>query len=90
MKGSFESKEVIREIYVKTINNGAQRAQAFCPECGSPIYSGPVGEAAQQFIAIRVGLIIQKDQLKPKKQIWCRSSLDWAQDLSDVPKLETE
>ena len=89
-EGKFRIEKGNPKIYVKTIDNGAQRAQAFCPECGSPIYSGPVGEAAQQFISIRVGLIKQKDQLKPKKQIWCRSSLDWVQDLSDVPRLETE
>jgi hypothetical protein len=90
IEGTFQIERGNPKIYVKTIEDGAQRAQAFCPECGSPIYSGPVGEAAQQFIAIRVGLIKQKDQLKPNKQIWCRSSLDWVQDLSDVPRSETE
>ena len=26
------------KIYVKTAESGAKRAQAFCPECGTPIY----------------------------------------------------
>ena len=90
IEGTFQIERGNPKVYVKTIENGAQRAQAFCPECGSPIYSAPVGEAAQQFIGIRVGLIKQKDQLKPNKQIWCRSSLDWVQDLSGVPRSETE
>ncbi len=89
-EGTFRIERGNPKIYVKTIDKGDRLAQAFCPECGSPVYSGPVGEAAQQFIAIRVGLIKQKDQLKPTKQIWCRSSLDWVQDLSNVPRLETE
>lgn len=90
IEGTFQIEKGKPKIYVKTVDDGAQRAQAFCPECGSPIYSGPVGDAAQQFIGIRVGLIKQKGQLKPNKQIWCRSSLDWVHDLSDVPKSETE
>jgi hypothetical protein len=48
-----------------------------------------VGEADLQFIGIRVGSIKQKNQLTPNKQIWCRSALDWVEDLSDVPKSET-
>src|SRR5215831_5403921 len=27
------------KIYVKTAESGAKRAQAFCPECGTPIYA---------------------------------------------------
>ena len=32
------------KIYVKTAESGAKRAQAFCPECGTPIYSAAVDE----------------------------------------------
>ncbi len=88
IEGTFQIESGSPKIYVKTAEDGAKRAQAFCPECGSPIYAAPVGEAALQFIGIRVGVIKQKDQLIPKNQIWCRSALDWAQDLSNVPKAE--
>ena len=90
IEGPFQIERGNPKIYVKTAEDGAKRAQAFCPECGSPIYAAPVGEASLQFIGIRVGLIKQKDQLKPNKQIWCRSSLDWVQDLSDVSRSETQ
>ena len=90
IEGSFKDESGNPKIYVKTAEDGAKRAQAFCPECGSPIYAAPVGEAALQFIGIRVGLIKQKDQLTPSKQIWCRSALNWVQDISDVPKSETQ
>lgn len=90
VEGTFQIESGNPKIYVKTAEDGAKRAQAFCPECGSPIYAAPVGEAALQFIGIRVGLIKQKDQLIPNKQIWCRSSLGWVQDLADVPKLEMQ
>lgn len=88
IEGTFQIESGSPKIYVKTAEDGAKRAQAFCPECGSPIYAAPVGEAALQFIGIRVGVIKQKDQLIPKNQIWCRSALDWAQDFSNVPKAE--
>jgi len=90
IEGTFQVESGNPKIYVKTAEDGAKRAQAFCADCGSPIYAAPVGEAALQFIGIRVGLIKQKDQLKPSKQIWCRSSIDWVQDLSDVPKTEQQ
>src|SRR5207245_1799285 len=32
------------KIYVKTGESGTQRPQAFCPECGTPIYSASVGD----------------------------------------------
>jgi len=89
IEGTFQIESGSPKIYVKTAEDGAKRAQAFCPECGSPIYAAPVGEAALQFIGIRVGVIKQKDQLIPKNQIWCRSALDWAQDLANVPKAKT-
>lgn len=78
------------KIYVKTAEDGAKRAQAFCPNCGSPIYAGPEEDSSLQYVSMRVGLIKQKSRLKPNKQIWCRSSLDWIQELSDIPKNEME
>ena len=59
IEGTFQIESGSPKIYVKTAEDGAKRAQAFCPECGSPIYAAPVGEAALQFIGIRVGLIKQ-------------------------------
>ena len=90
IEGTFQLVSGRPKIYVKTAEDGARRAQAFCPECGSPIYASPVGEVALPFVGIRVGLIKQKNQLIPKKQFWCRSAMDWVQDLSNVPKIETE
>ena len=90
IEGTFKIESGTPKTYVKTAEDGAKRAQAFCSKCGSPIYAAPVGEAALQFIGVRVGAIKQKDQLTPSKQIWCRSALNWVQDLSGVPKIETQ
>jgi len=73
------------KIYVKTAESGAKRAQAFCPECGTPIYSA-AAENPQEF-GLRIGTIRQRAELRPAKQIWCRSALGWAMDLSGVPQI---
>ncbi len=70
--------------YVKIADNGCRRTQFFCPNCGSPIYTtGELGDAEQ--VGIRLGTIHQRQELKPRAQFWCSSSLSWAQDLRALP-----
>jgi hypothetical protein len=82
--GSFVLKRGAPKLYVKTAESGTQRAQAFCPDCGTPVYaanaSGPPN------YSLRVGTIKERAQLAPTRQIWCRSALPWAMDLQDVEK----
>ena len=87
--GSFELVRGQMKNYIKVSEDGTDRVQAFCPECGTPIHSGPVkGESG--FFGIRVGSIRQRDQLIPKEQIWVRSAQSWTQNLSVIPQLEKE
>jgi hypothetical protein len=45
-------------IYIKnTAESGRPRAQAFCPKCGSPIYTTSVGEGQQASYMIRAGIL---------------------------------
>ena len=73
------------KIYVKTAESGAKRVQAFCPECGTSIYSTAVGEA--RIFMIRVGTARQRTELVPKTQIWCRSALGWVMDLKAIAQI---
>ena len=73
------------KVYIKTAESGSKRAQGFCPECGSPIYSAAASDP--QFFMIRAGTIRQRAELRPKVQQWCRSKLDWPQDLRGVPQV---
>ena len=73
------------KTYIKTAESGTKRVQAFCPECGTPIYSTSVGEP--QVLGLRLGTIRQRAELRPAKQIWCRSALGWAMDLHAVPQV---
>ena len=78
------------KIYIKTAESGARRQQAFCPECGTPIYSAAVNEP--QTFNLRVGAIRERGELRPNRQQWCRSARDWVMDLSGImqfPKQRT-
>lgn len=75
--------------YWKMAESGEKRAQTFCETCGGPVFSKGEGEAADQWV-IRWGMIDQRDQLPPKRQIWCRSAASWAGDLSAFPGEKTE
>ena len=74
------------KIYVKTAESGNHREQAFCPDCGSPIYASAVGGTPP--LSIRVGTIRQRDQLLPRKQVWFRSAQRWLSDLGTVARHE--
>ena len=73
------------KIYIKTAESGNKRAQAFCPECGTPLYATTPTDP--QVFGLRVGTVRQRAELKPKRQIWSRSALDWVMNLESIPKI---
>jgi len=73
------------KIYVKTAESGSRRAQAFCPECGTHVYSA--AEEDPQVFSIRTGTARQRDQLIPTAQIWCRSAQAWVMDLGAMKQI---
>jgi hypothetical protein len=76
-------------VYVRTTaDSGNPRAQAFCPTCGSPLYATTPGEGQQAMYMLRVGILRQRDQLVPKRQIWFRSARPWTTKLDAIPKVE--
>src|SRR5258708_3190187 len=77
------------KVYVKTGDNGSRRLQYFCPDCGSPMFTGGEGPAAEDW-GIRWGSIRQRRELRPKPQIWCRSAAPWVDSLGEVPSRETD
>jgi hypothetical protein len=77
--------------YLKTTSDsGRPRVQAFCPKCGSPIYSTTAGDGVQPSYTVRVGLLRQRDQLAPRRQQWFRSARPWVTELASVPKSEQQ
>lgn len=70
------------KVYVKTSASGVKRTQAFCPECGTPIYSAAPNDP--QIFSIRAGTARQRNALIPKSQIWYRSAQSWLVDLGSI------
>lgn len=69
--------------YVKVAESGNRRVQAFCPECGTPIYSSATENPA--WVSIRLGCVRQRAALKPRAQIWHHSAMPWLSELAAVP-----
>jgi len=78
------------KVYLKTAESGRTRRQYFCPECGSPVFV--CGEDPEKTLwGIRWGSINQRRDIRPKRQMWCRSAIPWAVDgLRDLPAFETD
>ena len=76
-------------VYVKTAESGSKRAQAFCGECGAPIYATSPDPNPPVYM-LRLGAVDQRASLPPQRQIWCRSALPWSASLGGVPGSERQ
>jgi hypothetical protein len=74
--------------YVKTADSGNRRVQAFCPTCGTPVYSTTAEN--RQVYSLRVGTLRQRASLPPRARIWCKSALAWSTNLEQVPASDTQ
>lgn len=86
-EGAFTQLTGEPKEYIKIGSSGAQRIQAFCPECGSQIYSTSVGDGPKLY-NLRTGTIRQRAELVPVTQQWTRSELPWIDGLASIPKFE--
>lgn len=76
------------KVYVKTGESGRKRVQAFCRDCGTPIYSAAVTDP--EVFSIRVGTARQRAELLPKTQLWCRSALGWVMHPEQMKRIEKQ
>lgn len=75
-------------VYGKQGDNGRTRFQHFCDACGTPLFTS--GDGGEDDWGIRWGSIRQRGQLKPARQIWCRSAVPWIDDVDKLPGRETD
>ena len=75
------------KVYVKTADSGTKRRHSFCPNCGTPVSASADTDEPPSY-NLRVGCLAQRAQLPPKRRIWCKSALAWAQDVSSVPGID--
>ena len=70
-------------VYVKVADSGNRRAQGFCGDCGTPIYATSADDP--KIYNLRLGAVKQREQIPPRRQIWCESSLAWARNIDELP-----
>ena len=75
LAGTFRLTRGNPKLYVKTAESGRQRAQGFCPNCGTGLFARLAG--AEENYTLRVGVIAQRASFTATQQIWCRSALPW-------------
>ncbi|WFL77026.1 GFA family protein [Altererythrobacter arenosus] len=69
--------------YESTADSGNTTRRAFCPACGSHIFTR--SSAAPDFGGVRLGVFDDKDLIAPQAVIWTDSAPDWAYLDPDLP-----
>ena len=69
--------------YTKVVQNGSRRVQAFCPECGTPLFASALENPTS--VVLRLGCVTQRAQLRPFGQIWQHLAMPWLSDLAAIP-----
>jgi hypothetical protein len=87
--GSFHLLKGTLKNFQKTAESGNRRSLAFCPECGTSIYGGP-GDGEEGPMSVRVGTLRQRDQLRPRVQVWARSAQPWVEELGEITHIEMQ
>jgi len=77
------------KAYVKTAASGTRRRHSFCPTCGTPVHATADVDDPPTY-ALRVGCLDRRAELPPKRRIWCKSALPWAQDVSGIPGIDAQ
>jgi hypothetical protein len=83
-KGSFRLQSGTPTTYIKTADSGRKRAHAFCPRCGTQMYATPPVDNPDHY-GLRVGSILQRAQLRPSRQLWCKSACEWVGEIGSIP-----
>jgi hypothetical protein len=87
VKGEFKFLSGEPKTYVKTAQSGTRRVLAFCPDCGTSVYSGPEA-GADGYFGLRVGSLRQRDELIPRTQCWRGSAQTWIDHIADLPAFD--
>ena len=87
VNGEFRFLTGTPSTYVKTAASGNRRELAFCPTCGTSVFSRPEG-GRDGYFGLRVGSLRQKSQLVPQMQTWRRSALEWIDSIDSIPKYD--
>ena len=65
------------KTYIKTADSGRRRQQAFCGNCGSPLFATSDEPTGNRTLGLRVGALDHRKDLAPRRQFFFRSALPW-------------
>ena len=74
LASSFSVTHGQAKIYTSKGDSGADVGRAFCPECGTPLWSEP---AHEPFIPIKLGALDDSSDLSPGMHIYVSSAPHW-------------
>ena len=86
---TFRAVSGVPKTYVKTAESGNRRVLAFCGTCGTHAWACDEGSDPGR-ISIRAGTVRQREQLPPRRQVWCRSAQAWLGDIGSLPGVERQ
>ena len=79
--------------YAKKADSGRTLVRYFCGDCGSPIYATSADASADgspRRFGLRVGTIRQRRAIRPAKQIWQKSALEWVPPMTHLETFAEE
>jgi hypothetical protein len=72
---AFEVTKGKAKVYAVTGDSGADIGRAFCPDCGSPLWSEPGGGAP--FVPVKLGALDDSSDLTPSLHLYTASAPPW-------------
>jgi hypothetical protein len=73
--------------FTKPGDSGRMVTRYFCPNCGSPLFTQPPLHPERTFI--KAGSLDDPGAVKPSRQAWTRSRVEWAEIAPDIASYET-
>lgn len=76
------------KVFEKPADSGNIVGRAFCPECGSSVYS--VNSGFPDLIFLRASSLDDPDIFKPQMVVYTRNAPAWDHMAPDLPKFDTQ
>lgn len=75
------------KAFTKAGDSGRLVTRCFCPDCGSPLYTLP--PLHPDIVFIKAGSLDDPTMVRPERQAWMRSRVDWAEIDPGIASYET-
>jgi len=87
-RNAFTKLSGAETVYRSTADSGAAIWRAFCPVCGTPLFSG--SESSPDLLFVMAGSFDDPAAFKRRLHIWMRSAPPWHLTEPDVPAFPGE